>query len=163
MLVVGEPDDADSARVASLRAGLMAAGMHSPPCADIRQSIWDKLLVNFGSSLCVPLGEPVIVLSEDAELKALRARILAEGRAIAAAHGVRPEDAPRRPGLVAGPTLHKPSMLQDYELGRPMEVDAILRMPLEFARAAGVPAPLLEMLATLTTRLARGKGLYSSS
>jgi 2-dehydropantoate 2-reductase len=162
MLVVGEPGDAESARVATLRAVLNAAGMHSPPTADIRQAVWDKLLINFGSTLCVPLGEPVKALSEDAELQALRGRIVAEGRAIAAAHGVSVEGAPRRPGggQLAGATLHKPSMLQDYELGRPMEVEAILRAPLAFARAARVPAPLLEMLAALTTRLARGKGLY---
>lgn len=162
MLVLGEPDDAASDRVAALRAAFDDAGLHSPAAADIRQSIWDKLLVNFGSTLCVPLGEPVMALTEDPELRALRARVVTEGRAIAAAHGVATEGAPRRPGRVAGATLHKPSMLQDYELGRPMEVESILRMPLAFAQAAGVAAPLLEMLTALTTRLARGKGLYSS-
>jgi 2-dehydropantoate 2-reductase len=162
MLVLGEPDDAASERVAALRAVLNAAGMHSPVATDIRQSIWDKLLVNFGSTLCVPLGEPILALTEDPELRALRAQVVAEGKAIAAAHGVSTDGAPRRPGLVAGATLHKPSMLQDFELGRPMEVESILRTPLAFARAARVPAPLLEMLTALTTRLARGKGLYSS-
>ncbi len=39
---------------------------------------------------------------------------------------------------MVGATAHKPSMLQDYELGRPMEVDAILAVPCAFARAAGV-------------------------
>lgn len=61
----------------------------------------------------------------------------------------------------AGAIAHKPSMLQDYELGRPMEIDAILAVPCAFARAAGVAAPTLEALAAITARLAARKGLYS--
>ena len=52
-------------------------------------------------------------------------------------------------------------MLQDYELGRPMEVDAILAVPCAFARAAGVAAPTLEALSAIIGRLAARKGLYS--
>lgn len=163
MLVVGEPDDRASERVAALRALLAAAGMVSPDTADIRQSVWDKLLLNFGSSLCVPLGEPVSVFAQDPALRAVRERIVSEGRAIARAHGVSLEDVPPRPGgaQTAGATAHKPSMLQDYELGRPMEVDAILALPCAFARAAGVPAPTLEAVHAVTARLAARKGLYS--
>ena len=165
MLVLGEPDDRASERVGELRALLEAAGMHSPPTTDIRQAVWDKLLINFGSSLCVPLGEPIAAILEDPRLRAARERLFAEGRAIARAHGVDPDGAPRRPGgkQTVGPTQHKPSMLQDYELGRPMEVEAILAAPCAFARAAGVEAPALEALAAVTSRLAARKGLYSPS
>jgi 2-dehydropantoate 2-reductase len=164
MLVLGEPDDRQSERIAKLRALLEAAGLHSPATADIRQAVWDKLLINFGSSLCVPLGEPIAALIEDPRLRAARERLFAEGRAIARAHGVDPEGAPRRPGgarQTVGSTQHKPSMLQDYELGRPMEIEAILAAPCAFARAAGVEAPALEALTALTARLAARKGLYS--
>jgi 2-dehydropantoate 2-reductase len=163
MLVLGEPDDRASGRVAGLRALLDAAGLYSPPATDIRAAVWDKLLINFGSSLCVPLGEPVAALIEDPRLRATRERLFAEGRAIARAHGVDPDSAPRRPGggkQTVGPTLHKPSMLQDYEAGRPMEVEAILAAPCAFARAAGVEAPVLEALTAVTSRLAARKGLY---
>jgi 2-dehydropantoate 2-reductase len=167
MLVVGEIDDRPSARVAALRELLGAARMHSPESDDIRKSVWDKLQLNFASSLCVPLGEPVSVFAEDPALHAVRARLLAEGRAIAAAHGVSLEGAPQRPGAAgspsAGATAHKPSMLQDYEMGRPMEVDAILTLPCEFARASGVAAPTLEAVRAVVARLAARKGLYSPS
>lgn len=165
MLVVGEPDDRETARVAALRALLDAAGLHSPPAPDIRAAVWDKLLLNFGSTLCVPLGEPLSALLEDARLRSARERLTAEGRAIALAHGVRTEDAPRRPGSAgqgSGAAQHKPSMLQDYELGRPMEVEAMLAAPCAFARAAGIEAPALEQLSALTARLAARKGLYSA-
>jgi 2-dehydropantoate 2-reductase len=166
MLAIGEPDDRQTPRIAALRALLSAAELHSPPVPDIRQAVWDKLLLNFGSTLCVLLGEPISALVEDPRLHAVRERLFTEGRAIAHAHGVRPEDAPRRPGgglQTSGSMQHKPSMLQDYELGRPMEVEAILAAPCAFARAAGVEAPALEQLAAVTARLAARKGLYSAS
>jgi len=163
MLVLGEIDDRQTGRVAALREMLGAAQMHSPPAPDIRQSVWDKLLINFGSTLCVPLGEPVSALLADPALRAVRERLIAEGRAIAEAHGVHPAGAPRRPGgaQTVGASAHKPSMLQDYELGRPMEIDAILAVPCAFARAAGVDAPTLQALSAVTARLAARKGLYS--
>jgi len=164
MLVVGETDDRQTTRIAALRGMLTAADMHSPAAPDIRQAVWDKLLINFGSTLCVPLGEPISALAEDPLLRGARERLFAEGRAIAHAHGVRPEDAPKRPGggaQTSSTSQHKPSMLQDYELGRPMEIEAILAAPCAFARAAGVDAPALEALTALTARLAARKGLYS--
>jgi 2-dehydropantoate 2-reductase len=163
MLVIGRPDDRDTPQLAALRALLEGAGLHSPAAPDIRAAVWDKLLINFGSTLCVPIGEPISALVEDPQLRAVRDRLFAEGRAIAEAHGVRAGDAPRRPGggqQSVGATAHKPSMLQDYELGRPMEVEAILAAPCAFARSAGVQAPALEALTAITARLAARKGLY---
>jgi 2-dehydropantoate 2-reductase len=162
LLVLGAPDDRDAADVATLRQALCDADMLSPPCDDIRAAVWDKLVINFGSTLCVPLGEPIKVLVEDRTLAALREKLFAEARAIARAHGVDPGNAPKRPGgQVVGASLHKPSMLQDYELGRPMEIEAILATPLAFARAAGLPTPHLDLLAAITARMAQAKGLYA--
>lgn len=160
MLVLGAPDDRASARIDQLRGALNEVGMLSPPTGDIRAAVWNKLCINFGSSLCVPLGDPIGAVMADERLRAVRERLLEEGRALARAHGVSPDDAPKRPGG-AQPSSHKPSMLQDYELGRPMEVDAMLAVPLAFARAAGVAAPALEALTALVARLASRKGLYS--
>ena len=98
--------------------------------------------------------------------------VVARGASLAAikANGIAlREGAPRRPGGTgtagaqgATATAHKPSMLQDYERGRPMEVDAILAVPCAFARAVGVAAPTLEAVHAVTARLAARKGLYSA-
>lgn len=71
--------------------------------------------------------------------------------------------APPRPGggQSSGAIQHKPSMLQDYERGRPMEVEAQFMAPLAFARAAGVPAPTLESLLAVAAFRAAAKGLYA--
>src|SRR5260370_1018331 len=41
-----------------------------------------------------------------------------------------------------------------------MEIDALVRAPAAFARAAGLSTPMLDMLAGLAIRQARDKGLY---
>jgi 2-dehydropantoate 2-reductase len=113
--------------------------------------------------LCTLTGETVGALRGNAGLLAVANRLKAEGEAIAAAYGISTEGAPERPGggQSSGTVAHKPSMLQDYERGRPMEIDAQIMMPLEFARAAGVPAPTLEALAPLLAHKAREKKLYT--
>jgi 2-dehydropantoate 2-reductase len=161
VLVLGEPDGRRSARVAALGAALEAAESQAPVEADIRRSVWAKLLLNIGSSaIGVVTGETVKAAMADPALAEQRRRVQEEGRAIAAAHGVNPEGAPLPPPHSSGGPAHKTSMLQDYERGRPMEIDAILMAPLWFARAAGVPAPALEALAALAAHKARGKSLY---
>ena len=64
------------------------------------------------------------------------------------------------PARVPAPD-HKPSILQDYELGRAMEIDALVRAPAAFARAAGLSTPMLDCMAALAIRQAREKGLYA--
>ena len=55
---------------------------------------------------------------------------------------------------------HKPSILQDYELGRAMEIDVLVRAPAAFARAAGLSTPMLDLIGGLAIQRARDKGLY---
>jgi len=163
MIVVGEADASSSARIAALRKILENAGLSSPPLDDIRQSIWAKLLQNLGtSSLTTLTGATVDEVRGDPHLAQVMARLGAEGKAIARADGVDVERAPKRPGggQSSGAVGHKPSMLQDYERGRPMEIDAQLTAPLERARARGVSAPTLEAIVALVLHKATAKGLY---
>jgi 2-dehydropantoate 2-reductase len=143
---------------------LEKAGMHSPECKDIRQALWGKLLLNMGTStLCLLSGGTVADVRGDPGLIALAGRISAEARAIALAYGINPAGAPERPGggYGSGRIVHKPSMIQDYEAGRPMEVEAQLATPLAFGRAAGVPTPTLDALVGLVAYKAAAKGLYT--
>ena len=163
MLVVGQADDADSPRIGALRSLLSQADLYSPPTADIRKSVWGKLVQNLSTAaLCTLTGATVKQVREDAGLAAIAKHLGQEARSIARAHGVDPEGAPTRPGggQSSGAIAHKPSMLQDYERGRPMEIDALLAAPLEFARAARAAAPTLEAIVALVVFKATAKGLY---
>jgi 2-dehydropantoate 2-reductase len=163
MLVVGHADDRDSERIGSLRKLLTQADLYSPPTNDIRQAVWGKLAQNLSTiALCTLTGATVKAVREDPGLGALSKQLAAEARAVARAHGIDPEGAPQRPGggQASGAISHKPSMLQDYERGRPMEIDALLVAALDFARAAQVPAPTLETVVPLVVFKATAKGLY---
>ena len=164
MLTVGETDDSGSSRIGILRGILEKAGMHSPQCGDIRQAVWSKLVLNLSTStLCLLCGGTVADVRGDPLLGGLNERIGAESRAIALAHGADPSGAPERPGggHGSGRIGHKPSLLQDYEAGRPMEIEAQLAAPLAFGRAAGVATPTLDALVALAAYKAAAKGLYT--
>lgn len=145
----------------SLRSVFIEAGIASPDISDIRAGIWDKLLVNMsGSAIALATGNRSSIASQDAELGLIYKRVVREGLAIAAAHGY-PRDAYIDPERMLAKLLHhKPSLLQDYEKGRPMEIAQILLAPVAFARAAEVEAPTLEAIAAITARLARDRGLF---
>ena len=163
MLVVGQADDSDSSNIRALRDLLTKADLYSPPAPDIRKSVWGKLVQNLSTAaLCTLTGATVKQVREDAGLAAIAKNLGLEAKSIARAHGVDPEGAPTRPGggQSSGAIAHKPSMLQDYERGRPMEIDALLAAPLEFARAAGAAAPTLEAIVALVVFKAAAKGLY---
>ena len=161
-LIVGEPNDAQSERIQRLRAALEAADVTSPATHDIRATLWRRLLVNIaGSVVYSVIEQPIGAAQSDPAIGALYARLTTEGTAIAAAHGVNVADGTVPPGAPHKfPPLHKPSIFQDYERRRPMEIEAILKTPLAFARAARIDAPALETLTALAAHRAAKHGLY---
>jgi len=163
MLVIGRPDREETALLRSVRAALEEADVASPAVEDIRQSIWAKLAQNLcTSTLCTLTELTVREVQERRELEPIAARATEEALAIARALGVAVERAPRRPsGKSSSGAAHKPSMLQDYERGRPMEVESQLYAPLELARAAKVHTPTLDVLVPLVATKAAAKGLFT--
>ena len=154
-ILLGEPGAGTSARLEALRGVLSRAGIDSPPVVDLRREIWQKLLSNLVTGLTVLVEEPTSEMLADTALAEMARTVVDEGVAIAAAYGIKLQ--PLMPNVPAG---KKSSLLQDYEAGRPMEVDAQYCAPVAFARAAGVRASVLETAAALIAHRARGKGLY---
>ncbi len=162
-LWVGEIDDRQTPRIEALRKALSGAGIGSPSTRDIRYDIWHKLMANLtGSTVALILGQASLV-QKTPMINAMCRRAHAEALAVAAAHGVKLDDSP---DVRYGPKRvyfdHRPSILQDYDLGRPMEVEAIVRAPIAFARSAGVPTPTLDAIEALVVSMAESKGLYAS-
>lgn len=158
-VVVGECDDLSDERIASLRRTFEDAGIECPPAAQIREAIWSKLLTNMSMSvLCLLSGQTAKAVREDPVFKEVIPRLLEESNAIAQSCIPTVKRVTR-----TGPAPnHKPSILQDYELGRPMEIDALVRAPAAFARAARVSTPALEVMGALALKMARDKGLYQA-
>jgi 2-dehydropantoate 2-reductase len=157
LLLIGECDDRASARIERLRAVLNEASIGSPPVARIREAIWSKLLTNMSMSvLCLITGQTARGVRDDPALREVVPRLLDEANSIG--RSCFPEV--KRVARTGPAPNHKPSLLQDYELGRPMEIDALVRSPQAFARAAGLSTPMLDLLAGLAVQRARDKGLY---
>ena len=156
-LLIGECDDRASERIAELRWMLDSAAIESPPVGEIREAIWSKLLTNMSLSvLCLLTGQTARAVRDDPAMQDVIPRLLDEANSIAQYYVPQVKRATR-----SGPAPnHKPSILQDYELGRPMEIDALVRAPAAFARAAGLSTPMLDLVAALAIQKARDKGLY---
>jgi 2-dehydropantoate 2-reductase len=156
-LLVGECDDRASERIARLRDTLDAASIESPPASRIRETIWSKLLTNMSMSvLCLLTGQTARAVRDEPALRDVVPRLLDEANAVAQSccPGV------KRVTRTGPAPEHKPSILQDFELGRAMEIDALVRAPAAFARAAGLSTPMLDLMAGLAIQKARDKGLY---
>jgi 2-dehydropantoate 2-reductase len=158
-LLVGECDDRASERIESLRATLNAAAIESPPVAEIRETIWSKLLTNMSMSvLCLLTGQTARAVRDEPALRDVIPRLLDEANAVG--QSCIPEV--KRVTRTGPAPEHKPSILQDYELGRAMEIDVLVRAPAAFARAAGLSTPMLDLIAGLAIQRARDKRLYQA-
>ena len=157
-LLIGECDDRQSERIATLRAALSQALIESPEVPEIRETIWSKLLTNMSMSvLCLLTGQTARAVRDNPALAGVVPGLLDEANAVAQSCF----PAVKRVTRTGPAPAHKPSILQDYELGRAMEIDALVRAPAAFARAAGLSTPMLDLMAALAIRQAREKGLYA--
>ena len=157
---IGAIDGRGSDVIPVLRKALIDAGIVSPDPGDIRAAVWAKLLTNMsGSALALATGNRSDGTRDDAALREIYMRIVRDGLAIAAAHGFPLADKMDPQRMVARLLHHKPSLLQDYEQGRQMEIAEIILAPVAFARAANLATPTLDAVAAIVTKMARDRGL----
>jgi 2-dehydropantoate 2-reductase len=162
-VVLGEPNGTLSPRVAALAELITKGGIRGEATTEIRTEIWNKLIGNLaGGTLAVLAGAaPKTVYTEPAARTAAL-KVMHEAAAIAKALGARPgEDHAARLNNQSAMD-HKPSILQDLELGRPMEIDGMFDAPLALARIAGVETPALDLLVALCKLRAQTSGLYAN-
>jgi 2-dehydropantoate 2-reductase len=158
MLLIGECDDREGERIARLRSVLEAAQFASAAVAQIRETIWSKLLTNMSMSvMCLLTGQTARAVRDDAALKDVIPHLLDEANAVAQSC----YPAVKRLTRTGPAPNHKPSILQDYELGRAMEIDALVRAPAAFARKAGLATPMMDLMGALAIQRARDRGLYA--
>jgi 2-dehydropantoate 2-reductase len=159
-VVLGEPDGRISDRAQAISSVLAAGGMPCPVVPDIRSEVWAKLLANLaGGPFCVVTRLGVRDAFADPLLRRAAFACAEEARAIATALG-RPLPLAASERVRDADMKHKPSILQDLELGRPMEIDTIYTLPLKLARLAGVETPQLDLMVALAKQAARSRGLY---
>jgi 2-dehydropantoate 2-reductase len=159
--ILGEPDGTMSERVRTLAGLITDGGISGEATPSIRTEIWNKLISNLtGGTLAVLTGSAPKWVYAEPVLEQTALRMMQEAASIARALGADPTT--NHAGRVTNQRSmdHKPSILQDLELGRPMEIDGMFDAPLALAHMAGVEAPTLELLVALCKVRGRSAGLY---
>jgi 2-dehydropantoate 2-reductase len=160
-LILGEPAGDMSGRVDMLGALFEDAGISSERSADVRRAIWYKLWGNATvNPLCALTRATADRLLADPELRGVMLEAMAELAAVGSAIGCpireRGED---RMAVTARLGAFKPSMLQDVEAGRQIELEALVGAPREIARRHGIATPALNRIYAMTHLMAESLGL----
>jgi 2-dehydropantoate 2-reductase len=161
-LMLGEPDGTESRRAVAIAEALSRAGFKATVRPRIRDDIWLKLWGNLSFNPVSALTHATLAaIAGDPGTRALVRRLMAEGEAVGTAFGVRfPVDIETRIDWAADVGEHKTSMLQDLELGRPMEIDALVTAVVEMGDLVGVDTPFLDAVLALVVQRAREAGCY---
>ncbi len=161
--MLGEPDGSASPRAKALSQLLTKAGLKAPVRPKIRDDIWVKLWGNLSFNPVSALtGGTLEQLATDPGTRGVIAGMMAEAAAVATSLGVAfGVDIATRIGWAADLGAHKTSMLQDLELKRPMEIDALLGVVVELGRMTGVQMPLCSAILGLLVQRARLAGCYA--
>ena len=164
-LIVGEPAGGESARVRALADTLRAAGFDVTVSADVRRDIWYKLWGNMTiNPVSAITGAPTDRVLDDPLVLAFCSAAMREAAQVGAAIGCaidqQPED---RHAITRKLGSFKPSMLQDVEAGRTLELDAIVGVVREIAQRVGVATPNIDALLGISRLFARTRGLYPAA
>jgi 2-dehydropantoate 2-reductase len=161
---LGEPDGSKSERALALSKALSAAGLKAPVRPRLRDEIWVKLWGNLSFNPISALTHATLdVLCTDEGTRPVARNMMLEAQTIAEKLGVKfPIDVERRIDGGAAVGAHRTSMLQDFDQGRPMEIDALVGSVQELGRVTDTPTPTIETVLALTKLRARSAGLYGS-
>ena len=163
-LLIGEPSGERTPRAVNLAGAFKAGGLPCSVSPDIRTDVWGKLLNNLSNGpICLLSRRNIRDTFATPVVRAAAVAAVTEGMAIAAAMGRPVAGTPQDRINVSVDIPHKPSILQDLEAGRPMEIDSLLKAPLRLARECGVATPTLALTVALATQAAQAAGLYNGS
>jgi 2-dehydropantoate 2-reductase len=136
----GEPNGTRSDRVKAIAEVLIAAGFRCPVSTRFRHELWVKLLGNVAfNPISALTGGTLEQLVRDDETARLVRQIMMETEAVAGKLGIElPISIEQRMAGAEKVGAHKTSMLQDYEAGRPMELEAVVGAVVELGDRLGV-------------------------
>jgi 2-dehydropantoate 2-reductase len=160
---LGEPIGGISERCQTLSALLKSSGLKAPIRPRIRDEIWIKLWGNCSLNPVSALtGATLENMCRDESTRAILRQIMLEAQATAEAIGISfTINVDKRLAGAEAVGAHKTSMLQDLEMGRPLEIDALVTAVSEIADLAGIDTPVLKMILALVRRRAYEAGCYT--
>jgi len=143
---IGELDSSETERVKRLYDALVDAGFRSRILDDIRSEIWLKAWGNLSFNPISALTHATLVdICQFPDTRRLAADMMREAQEAAEKLGVTfRHTIEKRIAGAEGVGAHKTSMLQDVELGRSLEIEALVGAVLEIARMTETPAPSIQ-------------------
>ena len=161
-LIVGEPAGGDTPRLKALTDLLMQAGFNVTLSPQIQRDVWYKLWGNMTvNPVCAMTGATSDRALDDELVRGFISAVMLEAKAIGARIGIpiaeQPED---RHQVTRKLGAMRPSMLQDVEAGKPVEIDALVSAVRELGQLTQVPMPFTDALLGLSRLHARVRGLY---
>jgi 2-dehydropantoate 2-reductase len=159
---LGEPDGSRTPRIEAISQLLISAGLKAPIRPRIRDEIWVKLWGNLCfNPLSALTGATLDILTGQPDLRAICRSMMLEAQTVAEALGTKfAISVDKRIDGAAEVGVHKTSMLQDLERGRPMEIDALLGAVVELGQLTGHAMPHCALILALVRQLARAAGCY---
>lgn len=160
--ILGEPDGGQTERSDKLCDALKNAGFTSRVRKNIRDDIWVKLWGNLCFNPISALTHATLdkVAGEPGTGEICRQMML-EAQVIGEKLGARFRvNVDKRIAGGAAVGAHKTSMLQDLELGRPMEIDALVTVVQELGRLVDMPTPTIDVVLALIQQRAIVAGTY---
>ena len=161
LFVLGEPDGSLSRRLNALAEAMHKAGLEPRVTDRIRDEVWMKLIGNtsFNPVAALHRARMDAICADPVLIGQIRA-VMEEMTTVADAYGIRQlVTIEHRLDIAKSIGPVKISMHQDLELGRPMEIDAIVTAFLELARKVGIATPLTGALHGMISELARKVGV----
>ena len=161
-LIIGEPSGQRTARVQALHALLSRAGFSTTLSEQIQKDIWYKLWGNMTvNPVSAITGATTDRVLDDPLVREFISRVMLEAREIGGRIGIPIEQTPEdRHAVTRKLGAFKPSMLQDVEAGRPVELDTLVSAVRELGELTGIPTPWTDTLLGLARLHARVHGLY---
>lgn len=159
---LGEPDGSSSDRLETLSKLMIAGGLKAPRKPRLRDELWIKLWGNCSFNPVSALtGASLDLIGADVACRSVVRDMMLECRAVGEALGARFNVGVEK-RIQGGADIvgHKPSTRHDVELGRPMELDALVCTVLELARRLEIPTPTLDTVAALVRMQGQVLGLY---
>jgi ketopantoate reductase/2-keto-4-pentenoate hydratase/2-oxohepta-3-ene-1,7-dioic acid hydratase in catechol pathway len=143
---IGELDGKETERAKWLHDVLVSAGLNSRILSDIRSEIWLKAWGNLSFNPISALTHATLVeICQFQETRALAADMMREAQAVAEKLGIKfRHTIEKRIEGAESVGAHKTSMLQDVELGRSLETEALVGSILELAKLTDIPAPSIQ-------------------
>ncbi len=161
---IGELDGSKSDRVGHVSEAFTSAGFESPISTEIRTEVWYKILGNIGANPISVLTQGTMgEMYDDEGIANLITGMMQECYMVAEKLGIILHSTPEE--RVEGyrrPSDFRTSMLQDFDNGRPAEVDAIVGAVSEIGRMIGVETPLIDSVYALTRLRAETANCYQA-